>query len=84
MQDMIVDSVNDATNWILEAVTNAGNGPMLSDEDWYQWKYRRNSINRFYASLGYTNINTCQKTYIEEAHMAATSSFSTAAKIVTA
>jgi len=65
MHDMIVDSVNDATNWLLEAVTDAGNGPLLSDEEMSQWEYRRNSINRYYASLGYKGINTCQKTFIE-------------------
>ena len=63
MRDMIVDSTNDATNWILEAVTDAGNGPLLPDDQMKLWEYRRNSINRYYQSLGYTGINTCQKTY---------------------
>jgi beta-lactamase class A len=65
MHDMIVDSTNDATNWILEAVTDAGNGPLLSDEEWAKWVEKRNSINRYFASMGYTGINTCQKTFIE-------------------
>ena len=65
MRDMIVDSTNDATNWILEAVTDAGNGPLLSDEEWAKWVEKRNSINRYFASMGYTGINTCQKTFIE-------------------
>lgn len=65
MTDMIVDSTNDATNWILETITDAGNGPLLADDEMKKWEARRNSINEYYKSLGYTGINTCQKTYNE-------------------
>jgi hypothetical protein len=65
MRDMIVDSTNDATNWILEAVTDAGNGPLLDDAEWAKWVEKRNAINRYFASMGYMGINTCQKTFIE-------------------
>ena len=63
MKDMIVDSTNDATNWILEAVTDTGNGPMLNDEEMKQWSEKRNAVNRYFASMGYSGINVCQKTY---------------------
>jgi len=65
LRDMIVDSTNDATNWILEAVTDAGNGPLLDEAEWAKWVEKRNAINRYFASMGYTGINTCQKTFIE-------------------
>ena len=65
MSDMIVKSTNDATNWLLEAVTDAGNGPIGSDEEMKAWAHKRNAINRYYESMGYSGINACQKTYIE-------------------
>jgi beta-lactamase class A len=65
MSDMIVKSTNDATNWILEAVTDTGNGPLLPDDEMKAWAERRNSINRHFQSMGYSGINVCQKTYNE-------------------
>jgi hypothetical protein len=65
MSDMIVRSTNDATNWILEAVTDAGNGPIGTDEEMRAWAHKRNAINRYYESLGYSGVNACQKTFIE-------------------
>jgi beta-lactamase family protein len=32
------------------------------------WQYKRNAINRYFASLGYTNINVNQKTFCEDAY----------------
>lgn len=65
LSDMIVKSTNDATNWILEAVTDTGNGPLLAGDELKQWEEKRNSINRYFASMGYTGINVCNKTFIE-------------------
>lgn len=65
MSDMIVKSTNDATNWILEAVTDTGNGPMLSEEEMKGWSEKRNAVNRYFATMGYSGINVCQKTYNE-------------------
>ena len=33
-----------------------------------QWQYKRNAVNRYFASLGYTNINVNQKTFCEDAY----------------
>jgi hypothetical protein len=63
--DMIVKSTNEATNWILEAVTDAGTGPLLEGDEWAKWVEKRNAINRYYQSLGYTGINVCNKTFVE-------------------
>ena len=70
MGDMIVDSSNDATAMIVDALTDAINGPPLPDERMKQWAEKRNSINRYFASLGYaiggaSGINVNQKTYCE-------------------
>jgi hypothetical protein len=33
-----------------------------------EWQYQRNAVNRYFASLGYTNINVNQKTFCEDAY----------------
>src|SRR4029453_8186992 len=33
-----------------------------------EWQYQRNAINRYFLSLGYTNINVNQKTFCEDAY----------------
>jgi beta-lactamase class A len=63
MSDMIIDSDNDATGWILEALTDAGNGPLLEGDELKAWEEKRGLVNRYYRSLGYTGVNACQKTY---------------------
>jgi beta-lactamase class A len=70
MHDMIVDSSNDATAAIVDALTDAPNGAPLPEEQMRQWSEQRNAVNRYYASLGYRiggsgGINVCQKTYCE-------------------
>jgi len=65
LHDMIVDSDNAACQYILDSVTEAPNGHELSPPDMQKWTYKRNAVNRYFASLGYTNINTNQKTYID-------------------
>jgi hypothetical protein len=65
MKDMIVDSSNDATAMVLEALTDATNGAPLPPEQMRQWSHKRNAVNRYFTSLGYRGINACQKTYCE-------------------
>ena len=33
-----------------------------------KWQYKRNAVNRYYSSLGFTNINVNQKTFCEDAY----------------
>src|SRR5436309_14647343 len=33
-----------------------------------EWQYKRNAVNRYYSSLGFTNINVNQKTFCEDAY----------------
>jgi hypothetical protein len=33
-----------------------------------EWQYKRNAVNRYFAELGYTNINVNQKTFCEDAY----------------
>jgi hypothetical protein len=66
MRDMIADSSNDATHYMVDILTDASNGAELSPEELEKFAYKRNAVNRFFESLGYQNINVNQKTYCED------------------
>jgi hypothetical protein len=65
LKDMIVDSSNDATSFILDAITDAPNGGVLPPAEMEAWSAKRNAVNRFFAGLGYEKINVNQKAYCE-------------------
>ncbi len=65
VKDMIVDSSNDATGLVLDAVTGTTGGPELSPKELARWMERRQAVNRWFASMGYTGVNACQKTWNE-------------------
>ncbi|MDQ3816689.1 MAG: class A beta-lactamase-related serine hydrolase [Acidobacteriota bacterium] len=65
MKDMIVDSSNDATGYVLDVITGTTSGPELAGAELKRWEEKRNAVNRYFASLGFTGINTNQKTYCE-------------------
>ena len=65
MHDMIVDSYNEATHYILDVLTGTTSGPELSPDELKDWAEKRNAVNRYYASLGYTNINANKKPWCE-------------------
>ena len=46
MSDMIVDSSNDATAMIVDALSDAINGPPLPEAQMKQWIDKRNAVNR--------------------------------------
>ncbi|MCS6874870.1 MAG: class A beta-lactamase-related serine hydrolase [Pyrinomonadaceae bacterium] len=66
MRDMIVDSSNDATHFIVDVLTDATGGSELSEKELKKWAYKRESVNRYFHSLGYIDINVVQKTYCED------------------
>ena len=61
MHDMIVDSSNDATHYVIDLLTGTTSGPELPEADIKTWFERRNAVNRYFASLGYTGINANKK-----------------------
>jgi beta-lactamase class A len=61
MKDMIVDSSNDATAYVVDVLTGTTGGPELSPEEIKAWFEKRLAVNRYFDSLGYTGINTNQK-----------------------
>jgi beta-lactamase class A len=69
LRDMIVDSSNDATHYVLDSLTGVSSGAELSPAELKAWGEKRNAVNRFYASLGYTlgagGINVNQKPWCE-------------------
>lgn len=66
MKDMIVDSSNDATHYMVDALTETSSGTELSPKELADFAFKRNAVNRYFDSLGYRNINVCQKTYCED------------------
>jgi len=65
MRDMIVDSYNEATGYIVDLLTETTSGPELSPADMEIWYEKRNEVNRYFASLGYQNINVNRKPWCE-------------------
>ncbi len=68
MQDMIVDSSNDATGLVVDMLTGTTSGPELPAGPFTTWQYQRNIVNRYFQSLDWpelmtTNLN--QKTWCD-------------------
>lgn len=68
LRDMIVVSSNEATQYILDVLTETSSGAELPPKEFAKWQYKRNRVNRYFASLGYTGINVNQKTFCEDAY----------------
>jgi hypothetical protein len=68
LRDMIVDSSNDATQYLVDVLAGVSSGPELPEKEFQKWAQRRNVVNRYYAALGFANINVNQKIYCEDAY----------------
>ena len=68
IRDMIVDSSNEATQYVVDVITHTTAGYELPPKEMEEWQYARNAVNRYYTSLGYSNINVNQKTFCEDAY----------------
>lgn len=65
MRDMIVDSYNEATHYVLDLLTGTTSGPELPDAEMKEWAHKRNAVNRYFAGRGYPEINANQKPWCE-------------------
>lgn len=65
MRDMIVDSYNEATHYVLDVLTGTTSGPELAPDSLRAWHDQRNVVNRYFTSLGYTGINCNKKPWCE-------------------
>jgi len=68
LKDMIVDSSNDATGYIFDVLTDTTSGGELPQKEFETWSYKRNAVNRYFAAMGFENINVNQKTFCEDAY----------------
>ena len=68
LRDMIVDSSNEATQYVVDVLTQTTSGYELPPKEMEEWQYKRNAVNRYFSSMGYTNINVNQKTFCEDAY----------------
>jgi len=69
VHDMITVSSNDATGFLVDAITDTTSGPEIeSARRWEKWKKRRNAVNRFFLARGYRDFNANQKTFCEDAY----------------
>lgn len=62
---MIVDSNNDATGLVLDAITGTTGGPSLPPPELAAWMGRRADVNRWFAARGFVGVNARQKTWNE-------------------
>jgi beta-lactamase class A len=65
LRDMIVLSYNEATHYVVDLLTGTTSGPELPPDELRSWFDRRNAVNRYFAGLGYTNINANKKPWGE-------------------
>src|SRR5437016_10225118 len=65
LRDMIVPSYNEATHYIVDVLTGTTSGPELPPDELKTWADKRDAMNRYFASLGYTNINVNKKPWCE-------------------
>ena|SRR5438067_1932572 len=68
VRDMIVESYNEATQYVVDVLTQTTGGYELPPKEMEEWQYKRNAMNRYFTSLGYSNINVNQKTFCEDAY----------------
>lgn len=68
VKDMIVDSSNEATQYILDVLTDTSSGGEMPEPEFSAWSYKRNAVNRYYTGMEYGNINVNQKTFCEDAY----------------
>ena len=64
MRDMIVDSANDATSYVIDAISGVSSGPELAGRAFRRWKEKREWVTRFFAAQGY-DIRAAGKTWAE-------------------
>lgn len=68
IRDMIVDSSNDATGYVVDVLSGTTSGPELPPGPFETWKYQRNIVNRYFQSLNWIELETVnlnQKTWCD-------------------
>jgi len=66
VREMLQNSSNDATSYIVDLLTGTTSGPSLEKEVFDRWKYQRTIINDWLKTLNWAELkdfNCCQKTW---------------------
>jgi len=66
IQQMLQNSSNDATSFIVDLLTGTTSGPSLEKEIFNRWKFQRTIINDWLKTLNWEEVkdfNCCQKTW---------------------
>jgi beta-lactamase class A len=63
LRDMIVDSGNESTGYVLDLLTGTTSGPELPPAELESWRQKREAVNLYFSSLGYTGVNASKKTW---------------------
>ena len=69
LNNMIANSSNDATSYIVDLLTGTSSGPSLKGAAWIAWQKQRNLINQWIETLRwpeFKNTNCSQKTWGDE------------------
>jgi len=61
LRDMIVDSSNDATHYVIDLLTGTTSGPELPEAELKTWVEKRAVVTRYFAGLGYLDVNASKK-----------------------
>lgn len=65
LHDMIVESYNEATSYIVDAITGTTSGPELAPAALDAWSKQRGVVTRYFQALGFANVNATRKTWGE-------------------
>ncbi len=65
LTDMVVESSNDATAAVVDAVTGTTGGPELPPAELADWHARRMAVTRWFEAQGYRNVLAVRKTWAE-------------------
>lgn len=63
--DMVVESYNEATHYVVDVLTGTTSGPELPEAELAAWHEKRGAVNRYFRGLGYTGINADKKPWCE-------------------
>lgn len=63
LRDMMVNSSNEATGYVVDVLTETTSGPELMPEELARWREKRTAVTRYYHSLGYSEVEASFKTW---------------------
>jgi hypothetical protein len=60
-KDMIVDSSNDATSYVVDVLTGTTSGPELPPDGMAEWARQRSVVQAYFTAQGYEGVKVLQK-----------------------